>query len=140
MASTTIRWHRNWVLPFLLIASCSSIEGFVYDKDTRDDCQKITQHEECTTTPDVYFQCPVTCTKRTELIGYAGEVPDPEEELYSLTIQTAKGSILSLEDFYGYVTLYAVVPLLPGMAQYYYEMLEHVNRVYSYTLEILVCR
>ena len=71
-------------------------------------------------------------------IGAVEGYPDEESLLYSLDVVTAKGSELSLEEYAGYVTIVAIVPLLQGMAQFYYELLEHVQSIYPYTLQILL--
>jgi hypothetical protein len=55
-----------------------------------------------------------------------------------MQVTKQNGDILELEDFEGYVTLYAIIPLMQGMAQFYYEMLEHVQLIFPYTVEVLV--
>jgi hypothetical protein len=76
----------------------------------------------------------------------AEERTDPDQ-FYQLTvnrvsavggIDSVKGSDMSLEDNEGYVTLYAVLPMLPGMAEYYYEAIEHIAQVYKYTLVAMI--
>jgi hypothetical protein len=62
---------------------------------------------------------------------------DPED-FFRMQVTKQNGNTLELEDFEGYVTLYAVIPLMPGMAQFYYEMLEHVQTIFPYTVETLV--
>jgi hypothetical protein len=52
--------------------------------------------------------------------------------------RTPSTSILPMEDNEGYITLYAILPLWPGMAQYYYDAIEHVAHVYRYTLVALI--
>ena len=127
--------YVRWVVVFFLTCTAMS-HGFIFDMDTRDDCLQQTK-EACLSDPDLYFQCAMTCSQHTFVEGYIGEAQDPEE-VFGLQVTTAEGKKISLEDYEGYVTLFAVVPLLPGMAQYYYEMLEHVNKVFSYTVEILL--
>lgn len=47
-------------------------------------------------------------------------------------------STMSMEDNEGYITLYAILPIRPGMAQYYYDAIEHVAQVYRYTLVAMI--
>jgi hypothetical protein len=111
---------------------------FQFDKDTNDDCSNITNS--CTTNPTTYFACPITCSKRLELVGYMGQANEPDD-FYALSVTTSQGKIVPLENYEGYVVLYAVVPLLKdsGMAQYYYELLEHVqSTIFKYTIEIVL--
>jgi len=37
---------------------------------------------------------------------------------------------MSFDRFEGYVTLLVVIPLFPGLAQYYYDMMEHIHTVF----------
>ena len=62
---------------------------------------------------------------------------DPEI-FFQMQVTKQDGKSLDLEDFEGYVTLYATIPLIPGMSQFYYEMLEHVQGIFPYTIETLV--
>lgn len=62
---------------------------------------------------------------------------DPES-FYQLEFTTHEGKTFDLEDSQGYVTLFATVPLLPGMSQYYYELIHHVQTIFPYTLETIV--
>ena len=62
---------------------------------------------------------------------------DPES-FYQLQFKTHEGKTFDLEDYEGFVTLFAAVPLLPGMSQYYYELIHHVQNIFPYTLETIV--
>eukprot|EP00537_Pseudo-nitzschia_pungens_P011701 CAMPEP_0172389008 /NCGR_PEP_ID=MMETSP1061-20121228/5998_1 /TAXON_ID=37318 /ORGANISM="Pseudo-nitzschia pungens, Strain cf. pungens" /LENGTH=228 /DNA_ID=CAMNT_0013119045 /DNA_START=416 /DNA_END=1102 /DNA_ORIENTATION=- len=48
------------------------------------------------------------------------------------------GSEISLEGNEGYITMFAVVPMLPGMAEYYYHAIEHIAQVYKYTVVAMI--
>jgi len=68
------------------------------------------------------------------------------EQFYELRAKRASaagsssddGSGISLEENEGYITMYAVLPMLPGMAQYYYKAIEHIAHVYKYTLVAMI--
>ena len=62
------------------------------------------------------------------------EERDDPEAFYLLEATRHNGKSMTLEDNEGYVTLFAVLPLLPGMAPYYYDAIEHMAQVYKYTL------
>ena len=64
---------------------------------------------------------------------------DPEE-FFELQVTKANGDSPTLEDMEGYVTIFAVLPLLPGLATFYYELFEHVQAIFPYTVETLVLR
>jgi hypothetical protein len=74
----------------------------------------------------------------------AEERSDPEQfyELYAKRVTAGttynKGSDMSLENNEGYITLYAVLPMLPGMAEYYYDAIEHIAQVYKYTIVAMI--
>ena len=36
------------------------------------------------------------------------------------------------------MTILVVLPLMPGMASYYYEMMEHIHTTFPFTVEILI--
>ena len=55
---------------------------------------------------------------------------DPDQ-FYNFQVVTSKGKTHTLEDHEGYITIVAIVPLLPGVAQYYYDVIEHMSHVYK---------
>jgi len=60
--------------------------------------------------------------------------PIPKRESKSTSVPT-----LSLEDYEGYVTVFATVPTsYSGMAYFYLSMLEHIASVYPFTVQILL--
>jgi hypothetical protein len=121
----------------LLLSSTTTTTAFRYQVDTSEDCAD--KLDECTTSDTVWFQCPISCNDPLHQEGTMFEVHDDPQQIFSdLSVMRSNGKILSLEDYEGYVTLYAVVPLLPGMAQFYYELLEHVQAVYPYTVQTLI--
>ncbi len=72
----------------------------------------------------------------------AEERNDPEQfyELYVENFHLWGGDVgaQSLEFTEGYITMYAVLPMLPGMAEYYHQAIEHIAQVYSYTVVAMI--
>ena len=67
------------------------------------------------------------------------EIHDDPEQFFDMSVAKKNGGkTLSLEDYEGYVTIYAIIPLIPGMSQFYYEVLEHVQTIYPYTIQTLI--
>ena len=85
------------------------------------------------------------------------EIDGDPEAFFQLTVKTASSSSaaaaavsstatvasnnneMSLEDFEGYVTLFAVVPTnYLGMAMFYYDMLEHIATIYPFTVRFIL--
>jgi hypothetical protein len=120
--------------------STTTTEAFQYQQDTYEHCEE--EVAACTKSPTFWYQCPITCSKALALEVSIFEVKEGDpEDLYRLQVTKHEHdgtSKLELEDFEGYVTMYAVLPLLPGMAQFYYELLEHVQGIYKYTVQTLV--
>ncbi|CAB9526400.1 expressed unknown protein [Seminavis robusta] len=128
----------------LLLVSCLRspllVAGtFQWDKDSLDDCHQREEAGQCTTDSVTFYQCPMTCTKNIKAEGMRkqGEAEDPED-FFELKTPLANGKMLKFEKFEGYVTTFVVIPLFPGMAQYYFDMMEHLHKVYPFTLEIVV--
>jgi hypothetical protein len=104
---------------------------FQHDFDVQE-CQKNV--DKCTTDNKMWYKCPITCSKHYEEEGLMAEERSDPENFYQLHVTESNGQIKSLEDNEGYLTLFAVLPVLPGMAQYYYDAIDHISSVYKYTL------
>jgi hypothetical protein len=114
------------------------VHAFQYKKDTLDDCSDRDKWE-CQTSPTLWFQCPTTCSQRLEVEGGMAELREDPQAFFQLTAAQANGKELSLEDYEGYVTVFAVIPATyPGMAKFYYDMLEHIASVYPFTVQFIV--
>jgi hypothetical protein len=117
---------------------------YILDKDTRDDCTERAHECQTSATDHRFFlQCPMTCaTEMAHAGGIGRTTKDPEEFFYPHVVTTVEGKEIALEDLVdGYVSLFAMIPMLhpdSGMAQYYYELLEHVATLFKYTLQIVV--
>lgn len=117
--------------------------GFEFDHDVDAElCKKDTTADSgiCTSNSTMWFSCPISCAQA--LSGGRGtmaeERNDPEQFYELHAKRMADGRDMSLEDNEGYITLYAVLPMLPGMAEYYFHAIEHIAQVYKYTLVAMV--
>jgi hypothetical protein len=120
---------------FCLAAASSAVPSSTFDKDQREDCAHL--KKKCTKDETVWLACPHTCTLLLKQEGNMAQAMDPES-FYQLEFTTHEGKTFDLEDYQEYVTLFAVVPLLPGMSQYYYELVHHVQTIFPYILETIV--
>ena len=117
-----------------------------FDTDIRDDCRDLLEYCQSHIYGHVYLQCPGLCTKFLEeegMIGTAHDNPDALYEVGTLQLHTThkvQGSHMAVDAdrFEGYVLVFAVVPLLPGMAVYYYEMMEHLHGVFEFKVEFVL--
>ena len=103
-----------------------------FDKDIREDCRSIQLHCTSDVFAHVFLQCPYTCSSLLEEEGMKGTVPSGTEEfLIEGSLRTRHGDTIDTDRFEGSVILAGIVPLLPGMAVYYYEMMEHLHSVFG---------
>lgn len=132
---------RSWIgLTTLLslwlsLPSVASAASTVDIKDKRDDCHTMT--DKCTTDKEMWANCPHSCTLSLELIGSMNKSTDAEA-FFELEFTTHQGKTFDLEDYQGYVTMFAVVPLMHGMSQHFYDIFEHVQNVFPYTIQTVV--
>lgn len=111
-----------------------------FDTDIRDDCQSILSHCQSDMFAHVYLQCPLSCSNFLQEEGMVGttQFNDNQDALYVGTLRTYKGKRIDADRFEGYVLVVATIPLLPGMAVYYYEMLEHLHTVFTPQVEFVI--
>lgn len=133
----------NKVLIYLFALSCikkvPSALGFRYQEDTMGSCPSHVS--ECKTSETLWYECPISCSRSLELEGSMAEISETEdpEEFFQFEATKANGDSLSLSDACeGYVTVYAVVPMVAGMSQFYHDMLEHIASVFPYTVQVLL--
>jgi hypothetical protein len=132
--STTSRLDRSRLAPF--------------DTDIREDCRSLLVYCTSELFAHVYLQCPKSCSKLLEeegMIGTAHENPDAlwdnnndNNDNNVGTLRTYSGKRIDSDRFEGYVTVISIVPLLPGMAVYFYEMMEHLHSVFAPKVEFVV--
>ena len=114
-----------------------------FDTDIRDDCRDHLEHCQSDIYGHVYLQCPALCTKFLTQEGFVGTAHNNPDALYEAgmlrTYQPSGGSrTVDSDRFEGYVLVFAVVPLLPGMAVYYYEMMAHLHGVFAPKVEFVL--
>lgn len=112
---------------------------FTWDKDTLENCEERKNAGRCFKDTTTFYQCPLTCSEDIQDAGFITQGEADDAELFwELELSMPGSKKLTFDRFEGYVTLAVVIPLMPGMAQYYYDMLEHIHKVYPFTIEILV--
>jgi hypothetical protein len=110
-----------------------------FDTDIRDDCRRLLEHCQSAMFPHIYLQCPALCTKYLTQEGSKGVVaPHTEETLWEGTFRTLSGQRIHAERFEGSVMVIALLPLLPGMAKYYYEMMEVLHEKFFPKVECII--
>jgi hypothetical protein len=119
----------------LLLSSLLTTSALDFLKDSRNDCSE--QVELCRSSDTVWFDCPIACAEKFTRLGQLTK-PKNREKLYDMIAFKDNGSVLEMEDLEGYIILYAVIPLLPGMAQFYYELLEHIRLINTYTVASII--
>lgn len=129
LSSTLLALLGTSMIVFLMTPTMAF--EFQHDID-QEECAKDV--DKCTTTPDMWYKCPISCSTHLEEEGAIAEERGDPEQFYLLETTRHDGTSMTLEDNEGYVTLFAVLPLLPGMAPYYYDAIEHIAQVYKYTL------
>lgn len=145
------RPHRTFTLLAVGLLSAwitpTRVAAFEFHHDSPDEgCQE--RVDDCTTSSSLWYKCPISCSRHLEREGSMAEERGEPEQLFNLEatrqIRRNDGSGSSvtapylMENNEGYITLYAVLPLLPGMAQYYYDAVEHMAHVYQYTLVAMI--
>lgn len=114
-----------------------------FDTDIREDCRDLLPHCQSDMFGHVYLQCPGLCTKFLEEEGFKGTAHEDPDVLYEAgrlpLFQNVGGrGTVDSDRFEGYVLVFAVVPLFPGMAVYYYEMMAHLHRVFQPKAEFVL--
>jgi hypothetical protein len=110
-----------------------------FDKDIRDDCRSLLPQCQSDVFAHVFLQCPASCTRYLHEEGMVGTAHDNPDALYDVgTLRTYRGKRIEADRFEGFVLVLAVVPLLPGIAVYYYEMMEHLHTVFAPHVEFVI--
>jgi hypothetical protein len=113
-----------------------------FDTDIREDCPSLQSYCQSEIFAHIFLQCPASCAAMLEQPGMKGTADDNPDALWDdevvPTLRTYKGKIVGTERFEGTVTVVCILPLLPGMAVYYYEMLEHLHGVFAPKVEFVI--
>lgn len=142
-----------FVLPSHDATIITSSEPYgTFDQDSREDCRPLLQYCQSDLYGHVYVQCAKSCTDYLQATAGGGDMVgtvDDEDAMYQLPplrlYKATNGNNsnknknkLDMERFEGSVTVVAIVPLLPGMAAYNYELLVHVHETFAPHLECIV--
>ena len=93
---------------FLLVSSSTANGKMSFDADVADDC--ASKVDSCSTSEDVFLNCPVTCLKSLKNKEFTMYQAENSYEFYELEIKKESGGSVELTDFEGYVFLYLTVP------------------------------
>mmetsp|Transcript_23043 Transcript_23043/g.54688 ORF Transcript_23043/g.54688 Transcript_23043/m.54688 type:complete len:294 (+) Transcript_23043:127-1008(+) len=132
---STTSHHNNICSRSPLVVGVVSAFEFQHDDDP-ETCQRRVQ--QCMKDSKTWYECPITCSQKFEREGSMAEERDDPEQFFNFHIVTSKGSTYSIESNEGYITLFAVLPMMSGVSQYYYDVIEHIRGVYKYTLVSMV--
>jgi hypothetical protein len=109
-----------------------------FDRDIRDDCRSLLVHCTSDIFAHIFLQCPASCTQLLQEEGMKG-IATNTDALYDVgTLRTYQGQRVNADRFEGYVLVVAIVPLLPGMAVYYYEMMEQLHSIFVPQVEFVI--
>jgi len=131
----------SWLTPtiffWVVLSSTIVAHAYLLDHATASDCAD--RVDTCRSSDHTFLECPETCAASLDG-GFQpiGLPPGDWDNFYQLEATMANGKTLSFERFDGYVTVLAAIPLLPGMAQYYYDLIEFVHQTYPYAVETIV--
>jgi hypothetical protein len=108
-----------------------------FDKDDRENCHQVLEYCQSDIYAHVFIQCSISCVRYLQdESGMVGTADDPED-FYSHQIRNISRAVIDTDRFEGYVTVVAFIPLLPGMAAYYYNMMEHLHVVFRPTVQFV---
>mmetsp|Transcript_23042 Transcript_23042/g.54687 ORF Transcript_23042/g.54687 Transcript_23042/m.54687 type:complete len:294 (+) Transcript_23042:127-1008(+) len=127
--------HHNICSPSPSVVVVVSAFEFQHDDDP-ETCQRRVQ--QCMKDPKTWYECPIACSQKFEREGSMAEERDDPEQFFNFQVVTSKGSTYSIDNNDGYITLFAVLPMMSGVSQYYYDAIEHIRGVYRYTLVSMV--
>ncbi|KAL3942507.1 MAG: hypothetical protein SGBAC_003319 [Bacillariaceae sp.] len=137
---------------YLLLLICCSFEVAIaaeddrgkvapFDTDIRKDCVQMMSHCQSQFFGHIFLQCPRTCAAMLEVPGMVGKSPKGDDALWwesTETVRTLQGKRMDTDRWDGYVSVVATVPMLPGMAPYYYEMMETLHKQYKPHVEFVL--
>jgi hypothetical protein len=128
---------KTFMVLFLL--PCLS-QANKFDHDSASDCMERAKAGYCVKDDKTYAECPVTCADhhRPENPHWGGWEKGEPRPFYQFEFLEATGKTLHFSDFEGQVTIVALVPLLPGLADFHYKLLDHVLVVYQHTFVVSV--
>jgi hypothetical protein len=120
-----------------LVTAHSSRAVGHFDKDDRENCHAVLEYCQSDIYAHIFVQCALSCVQYLQQEGDMVGTADDPEDFYSHTIRTITRAVVDTDRFEGYVTVVGFIPLLPGMAAYYYEMMEHLHTVFQPTVQFV---
>lgn len=128
----------------LSLLSCALLltatHGNKYDEDTGAECKEKAEKDYCLKDPQTYFDCPSTCALHLRPKSFtfgAFEYIDGPFFKFKLK-ELGSDKVVNFDDFDGEITIVSLIPLHPGMAQFHYDLLDHVLDVYKYVVNAVV--
>ena len=129
-------------LPFLFDSKTFANESGrrKFYEDTGKRCDDYAKAGYCTKDPDTYFLCPNTCSLAHQPSNSfsSGVEQNPDQmNPYFFEFKDIADRKVNLKEYIGYVTVVAAVPIYPGMGQYWYDALEHLDTIYNHKVRLL---
>eukprot|EP00545_Synedropsis_sp_CCMP1620_P008334 CAMPEP_0119014296 /NCGR_PEP_ID=MMETSP1176-20130426/9475_1 /TAXON_ID=265551 /ORGANISM="Synedropsis recta cf, Strain CCMP1620" /LENGTH=220 /DNA_ID=CAMNT_0006967451 /DNA_START=71 /DNA_END=730 /DNA_ORIENTATION=+ len=123
----------------VLLLSGHVVLGNKYDHDTGSNCKEKAEKEYCTKDPHTYFECPITCAeyKKPQHETW-GAHEAKESPFYNYAFKDINGKTIRFDNYDGEIVIVALIPMYPGLAQFHYELLNHVLDVYKYVVDVIV--
>ena len=81
--------------------------------------------------------CPVSCHKKTFREPAHRVIHD--DTFYELSAKDARGTVLLMEDFEGYVKVLVNAARVCEYTEIFYDTLEHLHSIHPWALEIMAC-
>lgn len=135
-------WVTIILLTATLILSRESdrVSVAAFDTDIRQDCRALLPQCQSEFFGYIFLQCPKTCSRMLEVEGMIGKAPSDDELWWESaeTVRTVQGKRISTDRWDGSVSVVAIVPLLPGMAPYFYEMMETLHKQFAPHVEMVL--
>jgi hypothetical protein len=126
----------RWQILSLLLLLLTIPQALRFDQDTGENCSERATAQDCSKDKVTYFQCPITCAHALEPKSGAAATssgPMDDEAFYELKVTDTKGKTISFENYQGYVTVIATIPLLEGKR----EQQQHTSQMTMTTISYM---
>jgi hypothetical protein len=122
-------------IPYVL----SLIPSHFEDSESKETCWEAANMGSCIQDPHTYYQCPWTCAKHMRPKDAAwGGFEKTESPFYEFRWKDYQGKMIDFEDLEGEIVVVAMIPMYPGLAQFHYELLNHILDVYKYGVQVII--
>lgn len=130
-------FQRAPLVQFIVLLALTGAQKYRIDRDTANDCDD--RLGTCRSSPNTFLECPISCaTALAPPQLMVQGIADQRDRFYQFQFPLADGSMLDFDRFDGYITIIAALPMLPGMAQHYYEMAEFLVEREPYRTACLI--